>query len=83
MEVSPKIKDPQMLRKIMMLSMNRLHLMVIMEMFQMNNNLKIMESNNYSKYNRTTMTQYLILYNPTHTNNGKRSTMNKNTLKNR
>ena len=29
------------------------------------------------------MTQYPILYNPTHTNNGKRSTMNKNTLKNR
>ena len=80
MEVSPKIKDLLKFRKITMLSMNKQHLKV-MKMIQMNDNLTIMEFTNFNKYLKTTTTQYLILYNRTHTNNGKKSTTNKNKLK--
>ena len=82
MGVSPNKKDFLKLRKLKMLSMNRLHLMVI-EMYQMSHSLTMMESNNFSKYNKATMTQHPTPYNQTHTNNGKRSTINNYNLKNK
>lgn len=62
--------------------MNKQHLKV-MKMFKLNRNLTIMGLTNYNKYLKTTTTQRRILYNRTHTNNGKKSTTNKNKLKDR
>jgi len=62
--------------------MNKQHLKV-MKMFKLNRNLTIMGLTNYNKYLKTTTTQHRILYNRTLTNNGKKSTTNKNKLKDR